>query len=379
MFFNDTATAEIYTAEPEAIDRFLADHEFPLQEDTATTFVYRGPAEEVHLRHWIFGLESTQPFVRLGESDLWYLVFELPELSRIEYKLDVVRDGKHEWIQDPLNPLLAHDPFGANSVCQGVGYETPEWATSDEEARVGEIEELTFDSEAFGEKRTLQVYVPARFRKNRSYPLLLVHDGTDYLRYAGLKAVLDNLMYRLEIPALLVAMTDSVDRLGEYTANPAHDRFIAHEIPSELEKRFPIDPDPAARGIMGASLGAVAALSAAWRNPGRFGNLLLQSGSFVFTDIGDRNWRGPDWDHIVAFMNAFREAPGRPAESLFVSCGIYESLIYENRSLMPILQATTMDLRYVEARDGHNWENWRDRLRVGLSWLYPGPLWMVYE
>ncbi len=28
---------------------------------------------------------------------------------------------------------------------------------------------------------------------------------------------------------------------------------------------------------------------------------------------------------------------------------------------------------------GHNWENWRDRLREGLSWLFPGPLWMVYE
>ena len=28
----------------------------------------------------------------------------------------------------------------------------------------------------------------------------------------------------------------------------------------------------------------------------------------------------------------------------------------------------------VEARDGHNWENWRDRLREGLAWLFPGPL-----
>ncbi len=368
-----------YAGEPEAIERFLADHGFPLQEGTTTTFAYRGSADEVHLRHWIFGLESTLAFTRLGESELWYLVLELPELSRIEYKLDVVRDGKHEWIQDPLNPLLAHDPFGANSVYQGIGYETPEWATSDEEARVGELDEFTIQSEAFGGERSLRVYIPARFRKNRRYPVLVVHDGTDYLRYSGLKAVLDNLIYRLEIPELLVAMTDSDDRLGEYSSNPSHDRFIAQEVPSELMRRFPVDPDPSEWGLMGASLGAVATLSAAWSNPGRFGKLLLQSGSFVFTDIGARNWRGPDWDHVVGFMNAFREAPGRPAESLFVSCGIYESLIYENRSLVPILQTTGMDLRYVEARDGHNWENWRDRLRAGLSWLFPGPLWMVYE
>src|SRR5439155_24657040 len=67
------------------------------------------------------------------------------------------------------------------------------------------------------------------------------------------------------------------------------------------------------------------------------------------------------------------------AERVFVSCGMYESLIYENRSLVPLLQSSGMDVRYVEARDGHNWENWRDRLREGLSWLFPGPLLLVYE
>ncbi len=373
------AFEKAYTGEPAEIDRFLDGRSFPLQEGTTTTFVYRGEAEEVRLRHWIFGLESSLAFTRLKDSDLWYLVLELPELSRVEYKLDLFRHGKHKWIRDPRNPLVAHDPFGANSVFQGVGYETPEWTRPDEEARRGEIEEFTLESSAFGEERTVKVYVPARFRKSRRYPVLVVHDGSDYLRYAGLRAVLDNLIDRLEIPELIVAMTDSGDRLAEYTSNPLHDRFIAEEVPAELEKRFPIDSDPSAWGLMGASLGAVATLSAAWSHPGRFGKLLLQSGSFVFTDIGDRNWRGEQWDEVVSFMNTFREAPGLPAESLFVSCGIYESLIYENRSLLPILQATGMDVRYAEARDGHNWENWRDRLRVGLSWLFKGPLWMVYE
>ena len=78
-------------------------------------------------------------------------------------------------------------------------------------------------------------------------------------------------------------------------------------------------------------------------------------------------------------MNAFRENPGQPAERIYVSCGIYESLIYENRSLVPRLQAQGMEVRFEEARDAHNWENWRDRLQNGLSWLFPGPLWLVYE
>jgi enterochelin esterase family protein len=78
-------------------------------------------------------------------------------------------------------------------------------------------------------------------------------------------------------------------------------------------------------------------------------------------------------------MNAFRENPGRPADQVFVSCGTYESLIYENRSMVPFLRDAGMDVKYVEARDGHNWENWRDRLQEGLSYLFRGHLWMVYE
>ena len=130
---------------------------------------------------------------------------------------------------------------------------------------------------------------------------------------------------------------------------------------------------------MGASFGGVAALSTAYRYPGFYGRLLLQSGSFAFTDIGRRNRRGPLFDRVVEFVNNFREKPSAISERVFVSCGVYESLIYENRSLVPLLDATGMQVKFVEARDGHNWENWRDRLREGMSWLFPGPLMMVYE
>jgi enterochelin esterase family protein len=98
----------------------------------------------------------------------------------------------------------------------------------------------------------------------------------------------------------------------------------------------------------------------------------------VFTEIGDHD-RGPVFDPVVKFVNEFRKAPGKPADNVFVSCGVYESLIYYNRSLVPLLQETGMQVRFREAHDGHNWENWRDRLREGLSWLFPGPLWLVYE
>ena len=87
----------------------------------------------------------------------------------------------------------------------------------------------------------------------------------------------------------------------------------------------------------------------------------------------------PLFDRVVEFVNEYRAHPVAVSERVFVSCGVYESLIYENRSLIPLLDGTGMQVRFVEARDGHNWENWRDRLREGLSWLMPGPLMFVYE
>ena len=364
--------------DPGAVDRFLASHVFPLAEGPSITFVWRGAADAVHLRHFIFSLPSVRPFTRLANTDLWYHVVELPPKSRVEYKIEVVRGGQGEWIQDPLNPLKARDPFGANSVCHAPGYAIPEWTRPDPEARAGTLEDHMLYSHALGRDARVTLYKPARFRPHRRYPLLVVHDGGDFLAYAGLKAVLDNLIHRLEIADVIVALTYPGDRTHEYAAAPAHSSFIVDELVPFVERIAPIVPDPARRGLMGASFGAVAALATAYAHPGRFDRLLLQSGSFAFTDIGESQ-RGPAFAPIVQFMNAYRDRPVRVAEKVFVSCGQYESLIYENRSLVPLLDATGMEVRYVEARDGHNWENWRDRLREGLSWLFPGPLWMVYE
>jgi enterochelin esterase-like enzyme len=303
---------------------------------------------------------------------------EVPRGSRIEYKLEVDSRGGTRLIRDPLNTHLAHDPYGANSVCFGTGYHTPDWTKRDPEAREGTLEEVSFHSEEFGDERTAQVYLPARMRSTRAYPLMICFDGADYLRFAHMKTVLDNLIHRYEIAPMIVVFTHSPDRMKEYAADERNSRFVAEELLPFIENRYPARGRPKDRGLMGASLGAVASFHAAWRHPGTFGNLLLQSGSFAFTDIG-KSQKSPILEPVVAFMNEFRGDPGNVVEQIFVSCGTYESLIYENRSLVPLLQTTDMEVKYVEARDGHNWENWRDRLREGLSWLFPGPIGLVYE
>lgn len=363
---------------PAEIDAFIAENDFPLVEPGKVTFVYRGVADEVILRRWISGHSTAQPLERLGATDLWALTMTLPDNSRFEYKFEVIHRGIRQLVLDELNGVLAHDPFGANSVCQGYGYERPDWSLPDPDSRPGTLDTIRVSSGAFAEPREVQVYVPARFRKTRSYPMLIVHDGVDFLRFAEIQTVLDNLIHRLEIPAMLVALTHSPNRMAEYTASEQHATFVGKELPAAMEKAFPLQQDPAARGLMGASLGAVASLHAAARFPEFFGRLLLLSGTYAFTDLGHHK-KGPALDPVVNFINSYREKPFRLAERIYMSCGIYESLIYENRTLLPVLQSQGMKVTFEEARDAHNWENWRDRLRAGLTELFPGPLWMIYE
>lgn len=360
------------------IDRFVEQNSFPLIEPGHVTFVYRGKADEVNLRRWIAGLSTAQPLQQLEGSDLWALTMELPEKSRFEYKYELFLGGARHLILDPLNDATATDPFGANSVCKGYGYERPAWSLEDPESRLGTIAGMRIESKAFGEKRDIQVYLPAGYRNSRTYPLLVVHDGGDYVRYADLKVVLDNLVHRQEIPPMIVALTQSPDRLLEYTGHDQHARFIGEDLVPALTEKFPLLDDYRSRGLMGASLGAVASLHTASLYPNLFGQLLLQSGSFAFSDLGHHK-KGPVFDPVVKFVNAYRESPHVLAEKIYMSCGVYESLIYENRSLLPLLQAQGMQVNYQEVRDAHNWENWRDRLRQGLTWLFPGPLWMVYD
>ncbi len=362
----------------DTIGAFLEAHSSPIVEGPSVTFLYHGKARGVRLRHFIMGFPSLQPFRRVSESDLWFLTMEVPPRSRIEYKLEIEIGSRRRLILDPLNRHNAQDPFGVNSVCYASGYERPEWTREDPETRPGTLETVVLPSAVHGEDVELRVYVPARLRASRKVPLLIAFDGEDYVRYSEFKTVLDNLMHRYELPPMLVALSQSPDRFTDYTASERHAQFVAEDLLPGLESHFPALGTPSARGLMGASLGAVAAFHTAYCYPGVFGKLLLQSGSFRFNDTGYEEHH-PALEPVVEFVNGYREDPVRVAERVSVTCGRYESLIWDNRALQPHLQKSGMRIRYSEARDGHNWDNWRDRLRPALSWLFPGPLGMVYE
>jgi enterochelin esterase-like enzyme len=360
------------------IDSFIARNRFPLIERSAVTFVFRGEADAVYLRRWMRGARDGVPLERMNGSDLWQLRLPVLAGARFEYKLDVVRGGSGVWINDPLNPLLATDPFGANSVCHTFGYETPVWSLPDPAAAAGRIEELSLFSPAFGEERRVRAYVPPGFTEDQHYPLLIVHDGEDFIAHAGLATVLDNLIHRGDIPPVIAALTQAQDRTAEYTGDSRHAGFLIEDLLPLLRARFPLRDDSAGLVQVGASLGAVASLSAAWHHPGTFGGLVLLSGSFIF-DRELLHDRDPLFGRIADFVDAMREDLRDLPERVFVSCGRYEGLIGQNQALARFLEHAGTQVLLSEPHDAHHWQNWRDQMLAGLTWTLSDSPGVGYE
>jgi len=310
---------------------------------------------------------------KVADTTLWYVVLKVPEGSRINYQIEVKRGDHVERFNDPLNFKLSHSPFGAISVCFSSGYINPEWTFPDPDARPGVLTEIVVQSHAQERDCRVTLYLPAGVSSTGWYPLLVVHDGGDFLQYAAAKVVLDNLIHRGEIVPTIAAFLHPKDRLVEYANSAAHARFLTHELLPHLQTEFPVARSRSGRILLGASFGAVAAISTAYASPWTYGSLVLMSGSFVSADAGTDHGGGPVFDPVVQFVNRYRDQPRRVAERLFVSCGLYEPLIIANRSIVPIFESAGMQVHYVEARDGHTWENWRDRLRDALTWVVPAP------
>jgi enterochelin esterase family protein len=351
------------------IDAFLHAHPVPLVEPGAATFLWRGQADRVELLRWIHAGVHRDGFDRHDGTDLWSRRIQVTDGGRFEYKLNVRHGDAENWMLDPLNPARARDPFGENSVCRTWGYSRPDWSMP-RGAPTGRVEAFEVDSPTFGERRTERVYLPHGYDSTTPYPLLMVHDGEDYMSYADLTVALDNLIADGDLPPLVAVLVQSGDRMELYPRGRRHARYLVTELLPAVAARYTVTDNPAARVLMGASLGAVASLSTAFRYPRVFGGLVLKSGSFIL-DKSKLAQRGhPVFLRVSRLVQAMRRAPDLPGTRAFVSTGELEGLADENRALASFLREHGMDVLFQSSWDGHHWHNWRDQLRDGLMWVF---------
>src|SRR5665213_2580283 len=159
-------------------------------------------------------------------------------------------------------------------------------------------------SEAYpGTQHTYWVYVPAQYDPAVPTALMIYQDGQAFKDEKGdirAQNVMDNLIYRREIPVMIGVFINpgrkpeqpeptprnwgdgTTNRPTEYKSlDDKYARVITEELLPALAKDYNISKDPEMRGIGGSSSGGIAAFTVAWERPNEFRKVLSNVGSFV--------------------------------------------------------------------------------------------------
>jgi enterochelin esterase-like enzyme len=154
-----------------------------------------------------------------------------------------------------------------------------------------------------GTSHTYWIYVPAQYDPAIPVALMVYQDGKGFKNEDGdLRAqnVMDNLIYRREIPVMIGVFINPGRTPEQAAANPQdwgdrttnrpieynslddkYARVITEELMPLLYKEYNISTDPEMHGIGGSSSGAIAAFTVAWDRPNEFRKVLSIVGSFV--------------------------------------------------------------------------------------------------
>ncbi|MGE5139708.1 MAG: alpha/beta hydrolase, partial [Rudaea sp.] len=295
-------------------------------------------------------------------AGLWVYQAEFSEDAYVEYSL--IRGGAG--VPDPLNRRRVPNGLGGRNQFFYMPKATPTpLAQHGRNVRRGTITRhlIHLDQRRGGGCRAVHLYRPPSVER---VPLLVVFDGSDYMKYARLAVIVDNLIAESRIRPLAMAFVDNAGptRMIEYGAGETLPLLLLNELlplaRGELDL-LDVEAEPGAFGLLGASMGGLASLYTALRLPHIFGRVLAQSGAFTLFG----------WDTVV--YDLVRDGPVRPLR-IWMDCGGLEQLVETNRRMHALLQAKGYDVCYREYSGGHHWTAWRDDVWRGLEALFPPPI-----
>lgn len=292
------------------------------------------------------------------DAGRWRLNLPHPQAQRLEYQIELrFPDGGVETTTDPANPASTPGAFGVKSVLELPGYAAPSWLGRAEPWPVGA--ELAIDTPV----GTVEVTVRSPAEPTRR--LLLAHDGPEYDELAALGGFAAALVQEGRVPPFHLALAAPGARDERYSADPAYTTALAIDVLSRLHAELGT-AGPVV--LMGASLGALAALELQRRHPDLVAGLFLQSGSFFTPHLDAREAAHGYYEQITAAVAAAHE--GRPAGCpvpAVLTCGTVEENVRNNRLMAATLRRQGYPGSLREVPDAHNYVAWRDSFDPHLA------------
>lgn len=243
-----------------------------------------------------------------------------------------------------------------------------------------------------GTGHTYWVYVPAQYDASQPASLMIFNDGQAFMNPEGdarAQNVMDNLIYRREIPVMIGVFINpgrrpdqpepnakewgdrTTNRPTEYNSlDDRYARVIVDELLPVLYGEYNISKDAARHGIGGASSGAIAAFTVAWERPQQFSKVLSIVGSFV--DLRGGN----------AYADIVRKSDPKPIrvylqdgrnDNRGIREGKYDESrdwFFQNVRLMQALTEKKYDLNYTWGMNRHGQKMGGEILPDMMRWLW---------
>jgi len=223
--------------------------------------------------------------------------------------------------------------------------------------------------------------------------LMIYNDGQAFMAPEGdirAQVVMDNLIYRREIPVMIGVFINpgrrpdqpeptprnwgdrDTNRPTEYnTLDDKYARVIVDELLPVLYKEYNISKNPDHHGIGGSSSGAIAAFTVAWERPDHFRKVLSNVGSFT-------NIRGGH-----AYPDIIRKSDKKPLRVFLVdgrndnralrADGTYDQTrdwFYQNVRMQQALSEKGYDLNYSWGIQRHGQKMLQTVFPEMMRWLW---------
>ena len=286
---------------------------------------------------------------------------------------------------DKLGMVTMKPTLGADKVSTGGAYRIAAGATRDIYPFFGAATGTVtvgpeIASPQLDNSRKLRIYLPPSYNENRAkrYPVLYMHDGQNLFDAStaayGVEWSVDETADRLIAAGAMeeiiaVGIDNTPDRIAEYTpcCDPRHgggkldayQAFVTGTVKPHIDRTLRTLPGRETSAIMGSSLGAIASLLIAQRQP----QVFSKSGG-VSSSL---------WWNDASMVN--KPAPRVPVK-FYLDAGTDNDGLEETQRMRDVMLTLgyrlESDLRFHAAEGGaHNEKSWAARLDKPLVWFFP--------
>lgn len=206
------------------------------------------------------------------------------------------------------------------------------------------------------------VHVPDGY-ENENLPVLYVTDGKWYRDQGKILKTSVELIGQQKTRPHIIVLVDAFDphqnnvnrRNSQFLCNPRYLRFYREELIPKVEREFKALSGKAHRSILGLSFGGLNSM------------YFMAHGGDLFGQVGIQSPAPHPCPEVYSEIESAADLPTK----VFLNTGTVNDKAKESRKLKEILDKKSLELKYFEIAEGHNWNTWKPYLDDVLLFFYP--------